>query len=131
MLFRSLFTLGAFASIGLALAAVGVFSVMAYSVSLRTHEIGVRMALGARQERILGMLLLQGLRLVGAGSVIGLAAAYAFSKALIPSVPAAPALEPAAFVTITLVVFVVGVAACVLPARRGTKVDPLVALRCE
>jgi putative ABC transport system permease protein len=124
-------TLGAFAGIGLALVAIGVFSVMAYTVSLRTHEIGVRMALGARQRQILRMVILQGLRLVAAGSAMGLVAAYAFSGVLVSRISGVPATDPVTFVVVATFVVTVGLTACLLPARQATRVDPLLALRYE
>jgi len=126
-----LFTLGAFGGIGLALISVGVFSVMAYTVSLRTHEIGVRMALGAGSARILLMIFAKGLRLVATGSLIGLAAAYMFSSVLASRIPGVSPTDPVTFGSVATVVLLVGLLACFLPARRATRVDPLVALRCE
>jgi putative ABC transport system permease protein len=124
-------TLGAFAGLGVALVAIGVFSVMAYTVSLRTHEIGVRMALGADRLHILRMVLFTGLRLVGAGSVIGLIVAHAFARVLASRVSGVSVTDPLTFSIVAAVVISIGLAACVLPARRAARVDPLVALRYE
>jgi putative ABC transport system permease protein len=126
-----LVTFGAFAGIGLALVAVGVFSVMAYTVSLQTHEIGVRVALGAQDAHILRMVLLKGMRLIGAGGVIGLIAAYACSSVLVRQTPGVSMTDPLTFAVVAAVVFSVGLAACLLPARQAIRVDPLVALRCD
>jgi putative ABC transport system permease protein len=124
-------TLGAFAGIGLALVAIGVFSVMAYTVSLQTHEIGVRMALGAGHHQIHRMVLFRGLRLVGVGSALGLVGGYAFSGVLASQVSGVSVTDPLTFSAVAIVVLSIGLAACVLPARQATRVDPLVALRCE
>jgi putative ABC transport system permease protein len=118
--------LGSFAGTGLALVAIGIFGVMAYTVSIQTHEIGVRMAIGAREAQILRGVLLRGSRLVAAGVVVGLAAAYFVANMLV-SAPTTVTI----FSTVAAVVVCVGLFACYLPARRATKVDPLVALRCE
>jgi putative ABC transport system permease protein len=126
-----LVTLGAFAGIGLVLVAIGVFSVMAYTVSLQFHEIGVRMALGARHAHILRMVLLKGMRLIAAGGVIGLIAAYACSSLLVSQTPGVSMTDPLTFAVVAAVVLLVGLAACVLPARQAIRVDPLVALRYE
>ena len=126
-----LVTLGAFAGIGLALVAAGIFSVMAFTVSLQTHEIGVRMALGARQALILRMVLLRGLRLIVAGGAVGLAAAYAFSSVLVSGVSGVSATDPGTFVVVAAIVASVGLTACFLPARQASRVDPLLALRWE
>jgi putative ABC transport system permease protein len=126
-----LFTLGAFAAIGLALIAVGVFSVMAYTVSLRTHEIGVRMALGAASGRILLMVFSRGLRLVATGGAIGLAAAYSFSSVLVSRIATVSPTDPVTFGVVAVLVLSVGLLACFFPARQATRVDPLIALRCE
>jgi putative ABC transport system permease protein len=126
-----LFTLSAFAGIGLALIAVGIFSVMAYSVSLRTHEIGVRMALGAAAPRILLMVFARGLRLVTMGGALGLAAAYAFSSVLVSRMSGVSPTDPLTFAVVAAIVVLVGLGACLIPARQATRVDPSSALRCE
>jgi putative ABC transport system permease protein len=124
-------TLAAFACVGLVLVVIGIFSVMAYTVSLRTHEIGVRMALGAQQTNILRLVLLNGLRLVAAGVLFGLGASYAVTRYLASQTPGVSATDPLTFAAVVLVVVLVGLAACLLPARRAASVDPLVALRYE
>jgi putative ABC transport system permease protein len=124
-------SLGAFAGIGLLLAAIGVFSVMAYTVSLQTHEIGIRMALGAQRADILRMVLRKGLGLVLAGILIGLAASVAFTRMLASELWGVSASDPWTFSAVVMVVVAVGAAACFLPARRATRVDPLIALRYE
>jgi len=126
-----LVSLGAFAGIGLLLAAIGVFSVMAYAVSLQTHEIGIRMALGAQRADILRMVLSKGLALVIAGILIGLATSFVANRLLSSELWGVSASDPWTFSAVVAVVVAVGVAACLLPARRATRVDPLVALRYE
>jgi putative ABC transport system permease protein len=124
-------SLGAFAGIGLLLAAIGVFSVMAYAVSLQTHEIGIRMALGAQRAEILRMVLTKGLSLVIAGILIGLATSFAVTRLLSGELWGVSASDPLTFSAVAVVVTAVGVAACLLPARLATGVDPLIALRYE
>ena len=124
-------TLAAFALIGLVLVVIGIFSVMAYAVSLQTHDIGVRMALGAQQKDILGLVLLNGFRLVAAGILIGLLASHALTRFLASEISGVSATDPWTFITVAVVVISVGLAACLFPARRAATVDPLVALRYE
>jgi len=126
-----LVTLGAFASIGLVLVVIGIFSVMAYTVSLRTHEIGIRVALGAQQTSILRLVLLNGFRLVAAGILVGLAASYALTRFLASQISGVSTTDPLTFAAVVSVVVCVGLAACLLPARRAAQVDPLIALRHE
>ncbi len=121
----------AFAGLALGLAAIGIFGVISYSVSQRTREIGIRMALGAHRERILGQVMREGLSLILIGLAVGLAAALLltrFMQALLFGV--APS-DPLTFVSIAVVLVASGVAACLGPARRATRVDPMIALRCE
>jgi putative ABC transport system permease protein len=120
-----------FASVGLALVVVGIFSVMAYTVSLATHEIGVRMALGAQRMNILQHVLLNGFRLVAAGILLGLLASYALTHFLASQISGVSATDPWTFAAVVALVLSTGVAACLLPARRAASVDPLVALRYQ
>jgi putative ABC transport system permease protein len=124
-------TFGAFAGIGLVLVIVGVFSVMAYAVSLQTHEIGVRMALGAQRSDILRMVLRNGLTLVAIGSVIGVAASAALARVMASQIWGVSPTDPATLGVVVLTVLVVGLVACVFPARSATRVDPLIALRYD
>jgi putative ABC transport system permease protein len=124
-------SLGAFAGIGLALAAIGVFSVMGYTVSLQTHEIGIRMALGAQRSTIFRMVIGRGLGLVAAGIAIGLGASLAGTRMLASQLWGVKPTDPLTFGAVVIVVLVVGAVACFLPARRATRVDPLIALRYE
>jgi putative ABC transport system permease protein len=126
-----LVSLSAFAGIGLLLTAIGVFSVMAYSVSLQTHEIGVRLALGAQRGDILRMVLNKGLTLVIVGILIGLATSFGVTRLLSSELWGVSASDPWTFSVVVTVVAAVGTVACLSPARRATRVDPLIALRYE
>jgi putative ABC transport system permease protein len=119
------------ASIALMLVVIGVFSVMAYTVSLQTQEIGIRMALGAQQAGILNMVLRKGARLLVAGIILGLFASYGLTRFLASQIWGVSATDPWTFGAVVALVVGVGLAACYLPARRATQVDPLVALRYE
>jgi putative ABC transport system permease protein len=124
-------TLGAFAGIGLLLVVIGVFSVMAYTVSLQTHEIGIRLALGAQQTSILTMILTKGMRLMAAGVLIGLLASYYLTRFIASQIWGVSTTDPLTFAAVVIVVVSVGLTACLMPARRAARVDPLVALRYE
>ncbi len=124
-------TSGTFATIGLMLVAVGIFSTMAYHVAMRTREIGIRMALGAHPHAIRGMILSKGTTLIGAGIVLGLAASYGLTRFLTSQIWGIAPNDPWTLASVVGVVTASGLAACYLPARRATKVDPLVALRYE
>ena len=123
--------LGAFAVLGLILASIGIYGVVSYSVSHRTHEIGVRMALGAGQAGILKLVIGQGLYLVLIGTVIGLAASLAMTRLLQTMLFGIKPTDPATFFAVGLLLSGVALLACYIPARRATKVDPLLALRYE
>jgi putative ABC transport system permease protein len=127
--FGSLFAI--LAMIALVLAAVGLYAVMAYSVTQRTQEIGVRMALGAAAPQVSWLILRQGLLQLALGLTIGLAGAWFTSKALGPLLVNVKATDPSTFVAISLVLTLVALAACLIPARRATRLDPLTALRVE
>ncbi|HEY4596765.1 MAG TPA: ABC transporter permease [Thermoanaerobaculia bacterium] len=120
-----------FAVVALALAAIGTYGVLAYMVELRTREIGVRMALGAQAAQVLQMILSQGAWLVGSGLLLGVIGALALRRVLASVLFGVAPTDPAIFVTVLLVLSVVGLLACYLPAHRATRVDPLVALRQE
>ncbi|HXW04753.1 MAG TPA: ABC transporter permease [Vicinamibacterales bacterium] len=127
--FGSLFAI--FAVIALVLSSVGLYAVMAYSVSVRTSEIGVRMALGAAARQVSWLILRQGLVQLGIGLSLGLAGAYFLSRVLRTLLVQITPTDPVTFAVISLLVTLVAVAACLIPARRATRVDPLVALRSE
>jgi putative ABC transport system permease protein len=120
-----------FAGVGLALVAVGVFSVMSYSVSLRTHEIGIRMALGAERGKILRMVLFNGLVLIVLGISVGELASIFITRFMASELWGVSTRDPITFLAVVAVLVAVGLAACALPARRATAVDPLIALRYE
>ncbi len=122
---------GFFGIAALLLATAGVFGVMAYSVSRRTREIGVRVALGAASSDVLTMILGQGLRTILIGVVIGIAGALALTRAVASLLFGVTATDPITFVGVTLLLVAAGLLACYIPARRATRVDPLVALRYE
>jgi putative ABC transport system permease protein len=126
-----LFIAAPLASISLLLVIIGVFSVMAYTVSLQTQEIGVRMALGAQQGEILRMVLRRGAGLITAGIVFGLLASYGLTRFLASQIWGVSATDPWTFGAVVALVVMTGLAACLLPARRAASVDPLVALRYE
>ncbi len=119
------------AGVCLLLVVIGVFSVMAYTVSLQTREIGIRMALGAQQKDIMGMVLKKGLGLIVMGTVIGLLATFNLTRFLASQIWGIPANDPWTIGFVVTLIMAVGLAACWLPARRAARVDPLVALRYQ
>lgn len=127
----SMILIAIFAGIGLALVAVGVFSVMSYSVSLRTHEIGIRMALGAERGAILRMVLFNGLGLIGLGLILGEISSMFVTRFISSQLWGVSARDPVTFLVVVAVLVGVGLAACAIPAIRATAVDPLIALRYE
>jgi ABC-type antimicrobial peptide transport system permease subunit len=117
--------------LGLVLAIVGVYGVISYSVSQRTNEIGIRMALGAGRAEILKLVSGRGLRLVGVGVAVGLVAAWALSRAMNSLLVGVNAGDPITFGTVAVLLTLVALAACLAPARHATRVDPMVSLRYE
>jgi putative ABC transport system permease protein len=113
------------------IAAIGVYGVLAYSVNQRTREIGLRMALGAQQSNVVGLIVSEGMMFGLAGIAAGLAGAYALSQALATLLFGVQARDPLTFVTVAAALTAIALAACLVPAWRGSRVDPIVALREE
>jgi len=123
--------LGAFAAVALLLAAIGIYGVMAYSVSRRWREFGIRMSLGAQPGHVLRMVLRQGALLAAAGIAVGLAGAFALTRAMGSLLYRIGATDPRTFAGVTVLLAAVALAAAYLPARRATRVDPVAAVREE
>jgi putative ABC transport system permease protein len=127
----SLVIFGVFAAVALALATLGLYGVVAYTVARRTHEIGVRVALGAQSRDVLGLVVRHGMTLTLAGVALGLAAAFGLTRLMASLLYGVTVTDPLTFVAIPLLLSLVALAACLVPARRAAKVDPMVALRYE
>jgi ABC-type antimicrobial peptide transport system permease subunit len=128
-IFGSLFTI--FALIALILASVGIYAVMAHAVGQKTQEIGVRMALGASTGSVVRMVMRSGAIQLVLGVVLGLAGAYGITRVLKGFLVQISPTDPATFIGIATVLALAGLAACLIPARRATRVDPVTALRYE
>jgi ABC-type antimicrobial peptide transport system permease subunit len=123
--------LGSFGALAVVLAAIGLYGVLAHTVAQRSREIGIRMALGARTQDVLVLVLRQGMTLVLIGIAVGLAGALALARLLSGLLFGITPTDPVTFTVVPLLLGAVALAACWLPARRATKVDPMEALRCE
>jgi putative ABC transport system permease protein len=123
--------LGVLALVGLMLAIVGVYGVMSTAVAQQRHEIGVRMALGASAGTIARMVIVRGSWLLGIGTVLGLAGAAAVARLLARQVWNVPPFDPLAFAVVALILLITGLQACIWPARRAARIDPIIALREE
>jgi len=124
-------TISPLAGIALLLVIAGVFSVMAYAVTLQTQEIGIRMALGAQRENILTMVVFRGLRLVAVGLLAGALASLGLTRFIASQIWGVSVTDPLTYVSVAILVLVVALVACWIPARRAMKVDPMIALRYE
>ena len=125
------FLLGTFAAIALTLAAVGIYGVLSYLVARRTHEIGIRLAVGANRSQVLGMVLRQALTLTGLGIGAGVIAALVLTRLMQTLLYEVKPADPVTFVSVSIVLVGVAIVAGALPAYRATRVSPLVALRTE
>jgi predicted permease len=127
----NLLLLGLFAAIALGLAVIGIYGVLSFSVSRRTHEIGIRMALGAHPRQILRWIVWQGMRLVALGVLLGISASLVLTRLMASLLYATSPIDPLTFAGVSLLLLFVALAACYIPARRALRVDPVSALRCE
>jgi putative ABC transport system permease protein len=128
--FRTWLIIG-FAALALLLSAIGIYALISYSVSQRTREIGVRVALGAQRSNVLGMVLREGLQLLLFGLLLGWLAAFSATRVLRSLLYSTSATDAVSFAATSITLIAVALLACYVPARRATKVDPMIALRYE
>ena len=123
--------LGVFAGLALVLACVGIYGVVSYLVGQRTQEIGVRMALGAQRGDILQLVLGEGTKMALLGAAVGIAASLGLTRLMARQLYGVSAHDPFTYVSVALLLMLVAIAACYIPARRAMRVDPMASLRCE
>jgi ABC-type antimicrobial peptide transport system permease subunit len=123
--------MSSFASLALVLAAIGVYGVMSYAVARRTQEVGIRIALGARSGQVLGMVIRDGMKVIVVSLIVGLASAAAATRLLASQLFGVSTVDPLTFTAVPAILAMVALVACYLPARRASRVDPIVALRAE
>ena len=123
--------LGVFGLVALLLSAIGIYGITSYTVAQRTHEIGIRLALGAQLSDVLSLVLKHGLKLTAIGAAIGLLGAYLATRAITSVLYGVSATDPLTFGVVSVLLIGVALLACYVPSRRATKVDPLIALRSE
>jgi putative ABC transport system permease protein len=127
----SMILLGIFAALALVLSCVGIYGVISYLVGQRTHEIGIRIALGGQQSDVLRLILGRGAKMAAIGVALGIAGSLALTRLMAKLLFGVSAYDPLTFLTVAALLFMVALVACYIPARRAMRVDPLVALRYE
>ena len=127
----TLVLLGLFSALALTLAAIGIYGVVSYSVAQRTHEIGIRMALGAQRQDVLRLILMQGVKVAGSGVAIGIVASLGLTRWMATLLFSVSAADPVTYATVAVALVLIALLACYIPARRTLRVDPAIALRHE